>query len=61
MLGETLVQKKFVSQKDLYEGLVAQMTVDHAQPVPGFRRRDLFRERGRFFEDGLEQKMSLRR
>jgi tetratricopeptide (TPR) repeat protein len=59
MLGETLLQKKFVSQKDLYEGLVAQMTAISLSLFPFFDAEIFFRERGRFFEESLDQKMNV--
>lgn len=59
MLGETLLQKKFVSQKDLYEGLVAQMTAISLSLFPYFDAEISFRERGRFFEESLDQKMNV--
>jgi len=59
MLGETLIQKKIISQKDLYEGLVVQMTKATLSLFTFFDAEITFSERGRFFEDGLEQKMNL--
>lgn len=59
MLGETLVQKKFVSQKDLYEGLIIQMTSITISLFPYFDAEISFRERDRFFEEGFEQKINL--
>jgi len=59
MLGETLVQKKFISQKDLYEGLITQMTTITLSLFPCFDAEISFRERDRFFEEGFEQKINL--
>jgi len=59
MLGETLVTKAFVSQKVLYEGLVTQMTSITLALFTYFDADISFRERGRFLEGGLEQKISL--
>ena len=59
MLGETLVQKKLVTRQDLYEGLVQQMTVATLSVFPIFGAEIIFRDRDRFFEGGLQQKMSL--
>jgi tetratricopeptide (TPR) repeat protein len=59
MLGETLVQEKFISRQDLYEGLVQQMTLVTLKTFPVFDAEIVFRERERFFEGGLQQKMSL--
>jgi tetratricopeptide (TPR) repeat protein len=59
MLGEALLQKKFVSQKDLYEGLVAQMTAISLSLFPIFDAEIFFRERGRFFEESLDKKMNV--
>lgn len=59
MLGETLIKKKYVTQKDLYEGLVAQMTAISLSLFPYFDAEIYFRERGRFFEESLDQKMNV--
>lgn len=59
MLGETLLQKKIVTQKDLSEGLVAQMTAIGLSLFPFFDAEIFFRERGRFFEESLGQKMNV--
>lgn len=59
MLGETLVQKKFITRQDLYEGLVQQMTLATLSVFPIFGAEIIFRDRDRFFEGGLQQKMSL--
>lgn len=58
-LGETLLQEKFVTQKDLHEGLVAQMTAISLSLFPFFDAEIFFRERGRFFEESLGQKMNV--
>jgi len=59
MLGETLVKNKFISQKDLIEGLVAQMKAIVLSLFPFFEPQIVFRERERFFEEKLEQVMNL--
>jgi len=59
MIGETLVQKKLVSRQDLYESLVHQMTAAALSLFPIFDGEIAFRERERFFEGGVEQKMNL--
>jgi tetratricopeptide (TPR) repeat protein len=59
MLGETLVKRNLVSQKVLYEGLVTQMTSITLALFGYFDADITFRERGRFLEGGLEQKIGL--
>lgn len=59
MLGETLVQEKLISRQDLYEGLVQQMTLVTLNAFPIFDAEIVFRDRDRFFEGGLQQKMDL--
>ncbi len=59
MLGETLVQKKLITRQDLYEGLVQQMTLATLSVFPIFDAEIMFRDRDRFFEGGLQQKISL--
>lgn len=59
MLGETLVQEKLISRQDLYEGLVEQMTLVTLNAFSIFDAEIVFRDRDRFFEGGLQQKMDL--
>ncbi len=59
MLGETLLKKKFLSQQDLYDGLVAQMTAISLSLFPVFDAEISFRERGKFVDDSLDLKMNI--
>jgi tetratricopeptide (TPR) repeat protein len=59
MLGETLVKNKFISQKDLIDGLIAQMQAIGLSLFPFFDAQIVFRERERFFEEKLEQRLNL--
>ena len=59
MLGETLVKEGFLSQKDLYEAIVAQMTAVVLSLFSRFDIRLTFQVRSRFFEDSVEHEMRL--
>jgi len=59
MLGETLLKNKFLSQRDLYDGLVAQMTAISLSLFPLFDAEISFRERGKFVDESLDLKMNI--
>jgi curved DNA-binding protein CbpA len=59
MIGEVLVKKGLLSQKDLYEGIVAQMTIVALSLFPRFDTKIAFQTRPRFFEDNVEHEMKL--
>ena len=58
-LGETLLQRKFVSQKDLYEGIAAQVTAISLSLFPFFDAEISFYDRGGISENGPNQKMNV--
>jgi tetratricopeptide (TPR) repeat protein len=59
MLGEVLVQKKIISQKDLYDGLMAQMNAITLSLFAHFDAELVFRPRERFLDYDFEFKMSV--
>jgi len=61
MIGETLVQKGLLSQKDLYEGIVAQMNAVVLSLFARFDAKITFQARGRFFEDTVDHALSIPR
>jgi tetratricopeptide (TPR) repeat protein len=59
MIGENLVQKKIISQRDLYDGLMAQMSVIALSMFSHFNAEIVFREHDRFLDQDFGFKMSL--
>jgi tetratricopeptide (TPR) repeat protein len=61
MIGETLVRKGLISQKDLYEGIVAQMTSVVLSLFGCFDAKISFQARSRFSEDSIEHDLIIPR
>lgn len=59
MMGEVLVQKKIISQKDLYDGLMAQMNAITLSLFSHFDAEMIFRSRERFLDYDFEFKMNV--
>ena len=59
MMGEVLVQKKIISQKDLYDGLMAQMNAITLRMFKHFDAEISFRPRERFLDYDFEFKMNV--
>lgn len=59
MLGEVLVQRKIISQKDLYDGLMAQMNAISLSLFAHFDAEIVFRPRERFLDYDFEFKMNV--
>ncbi len=59
MMGEVLVQKKVISQKDLYDGLMAQMNAITLSLFNHFDAEIIFRPRERFLDYDFEFKMNV--
>jgi len=59
MLGEVLVQRKIISQKDLYDGLMAQMNAITLGMFAHFDAEIVFRPRERFLDYDFEFKMNV--
>jgi len=59
MIGETLVKKGLLSQQDLYDGIVAQMTAVTLSLFHRFDTKIIFQVRPRFFEDSVEHQMKV--
>jgi len=59
MMGEVLVQKKIISQKDLYDGLMAQMNAITISMFKHFDADIVFRPRERFLDYDFEFKMNV--
>jgi tetratricopeptide (TPR) repeat protein len=58
-IGETLVKNGLISQKDLYEGIVAQLTAVVLSLFPLFDAKISFQARSRFIEDNAAHEMKL--
>jgi len=61
MLGETLLRKSLISQKDLYEGIVAQMTAVVLSLFGCFEAKIAFQASSRFFEDNVKYALTIPR
>ena len=59
MIGETLVRRGLLTQKNLYEGIVAQLTAVTLSLFPRFDTKITFQARARFFEESVEHEMKL--
>ena len=59
MIGEILISKRVISQKDLYDAILAQMSFVAMRLFPRFDVRLEFRERDRFIDPDFEVKMHL--
>ncbi len=59
MIGEILVDKRVISQKDLYEAILAQMSLVVIRLFPRFDIRLEFHPRDRFMDPDFEVKMHL--
>jgi len=59
VIGEILVQKGFISQKDLYECLLVQMNEIALSLFSFFDAEITFQEKERYFDQSFELKMSL--
>ncbi|MBM3294901.1 MAG: hypothetical protein FJY82_10295 [Candidatus Aminicenantes bacterium] len=58
-IGESLVERRLISQRDLYEALLAQYNIIALTCFSFFDAALAFEESGRFFEAGFEQRISL--
>lgn len=59
MLGEALIADRRITKKDLYEALLAQMTLVTLSLFESFEDKIDFQERGRFLEGDFETKVHL--
>jgi len=58
-IGEIMIQKGLISQRDLYDGLIAQMREIILNLFPFFDAEMTFEERRRFVEQELESNISI--
>ena len=59
LLGEVLIEKRIISQKDLFEALLAQMWLITLDLFMTYEAKIEFRERERFLEQDFEMRVQL--